>query len=207
MGAEHFILAVDTASPRGGVCLMQGDNVLGSIISEPSVSHSNILLRDIQAVLDVANISLSAIDVFATASGPGSFTGLRIGLATIKALSATLGRPCVGVPTLQAVARAAGPSAATVALLPAGRGELFAQLLSVSSPGLVSEQDSPVHLPVLAIIERYSQIRELTWAEPELKRTGIYSWRKRASTTLVLKAVMIPTGGSLPSQTIISHLR
>ena len=164
MDVSALILAVDTATPNGGVCLMRGDHVVTSIAGEANLSHSNTLLRDIEAALHASSISLQEIDLFAVAAGPGSFTGLRIGLATIKALSATLDRPCIGVPTLQAVARAAGVSEATVALLPAGRGELFAQLLSVSLVGDVTERDAPVHLAGSAIVEKYAALRDLTWA-------------------------------------------
>ena len=158
------ILSVDTATPSGGVCVCRGNEVLASISSEPDLSHSNTLLRDIRSALTNASLALGHIDLFAVAKGPGSFTGLRIGLATVKALAATLERPCIGVPTLHAVARAAGTSAATVALLPAGRGELFAQLLSLSESIDVTELDSPAHLSPGSVIEKYGSIRDLIWS-------------------------------------------
>ena len=111
-----------------------------------------------------SGVTIREISLFAAAAGPGSFTGLRIGLATVKALAATLGRPCIGIPTLHAVARAGGVSDTTVALLPAGRGELFAQLLSVSPDGVVTEQDAASHLPAYAIIEKYGSLRNVNWA-------------------------------------------
>lgn len=186
MGYTTLILSVDTATPGGGVCLMQDDKILASILSEPNVSHSNSLLRDIKRALEESGTSLQEIDLFAASAGPGSFTGLRIGLATVKALAATLARPCVGVPTLQALARAAGASQATVALLPAGRGELFAQMLSVSSEGEVTERDSPVHLPALAIIEKYAAIPDLTWAGPgaHAHKELLREWAQRQGATL-----------------------
>ena len=116
MNDSTVILSVDTATPCGGVCLLQGGEVLASIPTTPNLSHSNTLLREIQEALATTGISLSAVDLFAVASGPGSFTGLRIGLATVKALAATLNRPCLGVPTLHAIARFAGPSASHFSL-------------------------------------------------------------------------------------------
>jgi tRNA threonylcarbamoyladenosine biosynthesis protein TsaB len=104
------------------------------------------------------------VDLFAAASGPGSFTGLRIGLATVKALAGTLGRPCAGIPTLQAVAHAAGPSSTTVALLPAGRGELFAQMFSVSGAKKVNPLDAPAHLSPQAILEKYGSLKDVRWS-------------------------------------------
>src|SRR5204863_4448137 len=111
------------------------------------ISHSNTLLADLDKLLAETKTKLPAIDLFAVAAGPGSFTGLRIGIATVKALAATLDRPCAAIPTLQAVALAGGPSDASVALLPAGRGEVFAQLFSVANDGTVTPLDEPLHIP------------------------------------------------------------
>jgi tRNA threonylcarbamoyladenosine biosynthesis protein TsaB len=161
-----LILSIDTASLGGSVCLVRGQDVLASVIGEATVSHSSTLLRDIERVLKISRASIQDVALFAAASGPGSFTGLRIGLATVKGLAATLGRPCAGIPTLSAIARAAGRSRATVALLPAGRGELFAQLLSVSSNGTVTEHDVPVHLPPATVIEKYASLDDVRWTGP-----------------------------------------
>jgi tRNA threonylcarbamoyl adenosine modification protein YeaZ len=131
---------------------------------DATVSHSNSLLADIAATLEEAGLSLQDVELLACASGPGSFTGLRIGIATLKALAATLGLPCVGVSTLQAVAHAAGPSHATVALLPAGRGELFSQMFSVSEDGLVTELDAAAHVSPQRLVEKYGELENVTWA-------------------------------------------
>lgn len=160
------ILSVDTASMGGSVCLTRGTTLLATRVGDPAVSHSNSLLKDIKSSLGEAEVSLSDLDLLAAASGPGSFTGLRIGLATVKALAATLRISCVGIPTLQTVAHAAGPATATVALLPAGRGELFLQLLSVSPDGSVIPLDEPAHLSPLNVLEKYGPLRTLRWSGP-----------------------------------------
>jgi len=164
MSELPLILSLDTASLGGSICLTRGDQQLASVIGDREISHSSTLLRDIDRVLKNAGVNIREIGLFAAAAGPGSFTGLRIGLASVKAFAATLDRPCIGVPTLHAVAHAAGVSRATVVLLPAGRGELFAQLLSVSSDGLIEEHDVAAHLPAPAIIEKYGSLTDLTWA-------------------------------------------
>ena len=164
MSNNPIILAVDTATLGGSVCLARGDSILISRTGDPAISHSNSLLRDINSCLDEAAVKLPEIDLFAAASGPGSFTGLRIGLATVKALSRTLGRPCVGIPTLHAVARAAGPSNATVAMQPAGRGEVFVQLLSVSTDDSVIELDTAAHLPPRKVLDKYGSMQNLKWS-------------------------------------------
>jgi len=164
MSGLPLILSFNTATPGGSVCLVQGDEVRASIFGNPSVSHSSTLLSDIAATLKTAGVSLPEVQLLAAAAGPGSFTGLRIGIATIKALSTTLKRPCFGIPTLRAIAHSAGPSEATVAVLPAGRGEVFAQLFSVSSAGEVMDLDQPAHLPPFALLEKYGMRRNLEWA-------------------------------------------
>jgi tRNA threonylcarbamoyladenosine biosynthesis protein TsaB len=128
---------------------------------DPQISHSNTLLADIDQVLRKAAVKLDEVEFFAVATGPGSFTGLRIGLATVKALAETLTKPCLGIPTLAAIAHSAGASACTLALLPAGRGEVFAQSFSVSSKGAVKKLDEAVHLAPLRVLERYRDAENL----------------------------------------------
>lgn len=159
-----IILAVDTATLGGSVSIARGTSILASRIGDPKISHSNSLLQDINTCLDEASTKLADVDMFAAASGPGSFTGLRIGLATVKALSRTLGRPCAAISTLCAVAHAAGPSSATVAMLPAGRGEVFVQLLSVSPDDSVIERDSAAHLPPRKVLDKYGSLHNVIWA-------------------------------------------
>jgi tRNA threonylcarbamoyladenosine biosynthesis protein TsaB len=148
------------------VFLGRGSVQLAARAGDPKVSHSNSLLSDIAGALEEAGLTLSDVELLACASGPGSFTGLRIGIATLKALAATLRLPSVGVSTLQAVAHAAGPSPATVALLPAGRGELFSQMFSVSTDGQVTELDAAAHISPPRLIETYAKAGDVIWAGP-----------------------------------------
>src|SRR6185295_10462844 len=99
-----LILSLETATMGGSVWLGFGTVELATRIGDPKVSQSATLLQDINDCLDEAGVKLAEVDLFACASGPGSFTGLRIGIATLKALAASLGRPSIGVPTLHAVA-------------------------------------------------------------------------------------------------------
>ena len=158
------ILSLETATMGGSVWLGFGDVELAVRIGDPKASQSATLLIDISDSLDEAGVKLAEVDLFACASGPGSFTGLRIGIATLKALASSLGRACVGVPTLHAVALAAGNSTATVALLPAGRGEVFAQMFSVSEAEIVTELDAASHLSPATLIAKYGEIKNLRWA-------------------------------------------
>jgi tRNA threonylcarbamoyladenosine biosynthesis protein TsaB len=162
MSAEPLILAVETATLAGSLAVTRGAEVIGSLEGDPAVSHSNTLLADVDKLLARTGVSLPDVDLFAVAAGPGSFTGLRIGIATIKALAVTLNRPCAAVPTLQAVALAGGPSKTTVALLPAGRGEVFAQSYSVSADA-VTALDEPAHISPQKMIDKYGSLETALW--------------------------------------------
>jgi tRNA threonylcarbamoyladenosine biosynthesis protein TsaB len=153
----------------------------------PQVSQSSRLLQDINDSLKEADVSLKEVDLFACASGPGSFTGLRIGIATLKALAVSLKRPCVGIPTLQAIAHAAGYSSVTVAVLPAGRGEVFAQMFSVSNSEVVTEIDRAAHLSPQKLVERYAAFMNLKWAGngAQLQRELLESYAQKHGITFV----------------------
>src|SRR5437588_6989858 len=128
---EPLILAIETAGRAGSVALARGTKILSSAEGNAAESHSISLLETVENILQQVGVELSDIDLFAAACGPGSFTGLRIGLATTKAFAVCTDRKCVGVSTLAAIAHAAGESEHTIALLPAGRDELFAKLFGV----------------------------------------------------------------------------
>jgi tRNA threonylcarbamoyladenosine biosynthesis protein TsaB len=164
-GAESqpLILSVETATLAGSVALARGNEIVAASGGDSRISHSNTLLNDIEALLNGRHTALAEIDLFAVAIGPGSFTGLRIGIATVKALAETLGRPCAGIPTLEAIALDAGASEKSVALLPAGRGEIFAQLFSVTKDGLVTALDHATHISPQKLLEKYGSLESVVW--------------------------------------------
>lgn len=184
MSSDPLILAVETATLAGSITLGRSDEIIAGLNGDPGTSHSNTLLADIDKLLSQTNTNLAQIDLFAVAAGPGSFTGLRIGIATVKALAATLDRPCAAVPTLHAVALSGGPSEVSVALLPAGRGEVFAQSFSVTGDA-VTALDEPAHIAPAKMIEKYGSLDDALWcgegaiAQRELIQTAAESkkWR------------------------------
>jgi tRNA threonylcarbamoyladenosine biosynthesis protein TsaB len=125
-------LALETSTRTGGCAVLRGDEVLAEVPGEASRTHAERLPRDLMTVLDRAGLALPDVDVFAVATGPGSFTGLRVGIATMQGLALAAGRPLVGVSVLDALAHAAGGTvdAATpvAAWVDAWRGEVFAAL-------------------------------------------------------------------------------
>jgi tRNA threonylcarbamoyladenosine biosynthesis protein TsaB len=160
---EPLILAIETATRAGSVALARGREILCSVIGDATASHSHDLISSVEKTLGHADVKLEDVDLFAAAVGPGSFTGLRIGLATVKSFAVCTGRRCAGVSTLGAIAHAAGDSKGTVSLLPAGRGEVFAQFFSVHDED-VRDLDNAAHLTLKAILEKYGEARKLVWA-------------------------------------------
>ncbi|HET6862339.1 MAG TPA: tRNA (adenosine(37)-N6)-threonylcarbamoyltransferase complex dimerization subunit type 1 TsaB [Pyrinomonadaceae bacterium] len=164
MSLQPLILSIETATTTGSIAVASGSLILSSKKGDGLSSHSNTLLSDIDDMLRHLDRRFEEIDFFAAAIGPGSFTGLRIGIATIKALAMTANRPCAGIPTLEAVARSAGENLCVAATLLAGRGEVFAQLFSVSAEGRVTEIDQPAHLPPREVLKKYQYLENLCWA-------------------------------------------
>lgn len=160
---EPLILAIETATRAGSVALARGNEILCSAVGDAMASHSHDLISSVDNILRRAAVKLTDVELFAAAVGPGSFTGLRIGLATVKSFAVCTGKRCAGVSTLAAIAHAAGESETTVSLLPAGRGEVFAQLFSVHD-GDVQELDGAAHLTLKLVLEKYGEARELVWA-------------------------------------------
>lgn len=99
-----ILLAVDTSTSVGGVALLDGTRLVAESRLNVRVTHSERLMGEIHAVLSHAKIAIGDVDVFAVASGPGSFTGLRVGVSTVKGLVFATGKRLVTVPTLEAFA-------------------------------------------------------------------------------------------------------
>jgi tRNA threonylcarbamoyladenosine biosynthesis protein TsaB len=120
------VLAVDTTSPRASVALSGPSGILGEDRSVSEAGHSRWVLPAIEALLRDQGLEAMALDLFAVTTGPGSFTGLRVGLGTVQGLALASRKPCLGVPTLDVLAHTATGAAATVvALMDAFRGEVF----------------------------------------------------------------------------------
>lgn len=98
------ILGIDTSSMMGAVGIVDGDEPVAELRTNISVTHSERLMLHIDGLLKSALMSLADIDGFAVTLGPGSFTGLRIGIATAKGLAYATGKPLAGVGTLDVLA-------------------------------------------------------------------------------------------------------
>jgi tRNA threonylcarbamoyladenosine biosynthesis protein TsaB len=98
------ILALDSTENIAAVAITDGKTLIGSTVINAGKSHSELLLPAIEALMNAAGLSYSDIDMFACSSGPGSFTGVRIGVSTVKGLAFGYNKPCVGVSATEALA-------------------------------------------------------------------------------------------------------
>ena len=133
------ILAVDTATPRGSVALLENGRLAGEINHEIPGTHSSRLLQSIDFLLGAAGLSIREIDGFGVAAGPGSFTGIRIGLSTVKSLAFASKKPVAPVLTLVALATklAHSPARLICPLLDAKKGQVYAALFELRPSGLI----------------------------------------------------------------------
>jgi tRNA threonylcarbamoyl adenosine modification protein YeaZ len=117
-----LILAADTSLPILSVALVLDDALLGAVALEGRSSRNEKLLPAIDWLLTEAAIERTSIDLFAVTRGPGSFTGVRIGLATMQGLALALGKPVCAMSTHEAIAPANGRGSIVD---DAGRGEFY----------------------------------------------------------------------------------
>jgi tRNA threonylcarbamoyladenosine biosynthesis protein TsaB len=130
------ILAVDTSTMVGGVALLESSRVLCDLRVNIQDSHAPRLLALIHQVLALASVSLESIDLFAASQGPGSFTGLRIGIATMLGLAYATQRTVLGVDTLEALAMKVWSAPYPVgSVLDARKGEVFGAIFHVTAEG------------------------------------------------------------------------
>ena len=121
-------MALDTSTRRGSVALARNGDVVAAASGDPSRTHGERLPGDLLALAGEAGTTLSRIDLFAVSSGPGSFTSLRVGLATIQALALVHRRSVIQVSTLAALARTPGPGDLVLAWMDGHRRDVFAAL-------------------------------------------------------------------------------
>jgi len=140
------LLALDTTARAGSVALAQDGAIVDARVGDASRTHGERLPGDVLNLLSARGLAPADIDLYAVAAGPGSFTGLRVGIACIQGFALSAGRRVVAVSALDALALAAQPAAAdgfVAAWIDAHRGEIFAALYS----GLIVVEEPIVATP------------------------------------------------------------
>ena len=146
------ILAIDTSTASGGIALLEDDQLIAELTTCTQKTHAERLLPLIKTLLGGVNTKIEDVDGFALTIGPGSFTGLRIGLATIKGLAWSLNKPVVGVSTLEALAMNIPYSDKPVCpMLDARKKEVYAGIYKCNDNGPTCIMDDATISPQLLI--------------------------------------------------------
>jgi tRNA threonylcarbamoyladenosine biosynthesis protein TsaB len=159
-----LVLALDSTTRRGSVAVHCDGTLLASHDGDASLTHGERLPDDLVRVMEDSGVHLRDVDVFAVAAGPGSFTGLRIGIATMQGLAQVRGKPLIGISALDALAAtarslsAAGASAKLLdrcigTWMDAQRGEVFSALY-----GEESQIDAPAVDAPEGVLRRWRQL-------------------------------------------------
>ena len=156
------LLAVDTTTPNGSGAVCEDGRLLSKFEDASPSSHSARLLASIEAMLKPLGIGIRAIDAFAVTTGPGSFTGIRIGLSTVKAFAFASGRPVAPVSSLRALAwRFRDDPGLAAPMIDAKKGEIYAAIFRVGPGGLEEIVPQGAYAPddFLGLIPRNRPVR------------------------------------------------
>jgi tRNA threonylcarbamoyladenosine biosynthesis protein TsaB len=131
------ILAVDTSTPSGSLAVLEDARVVAVVANRSDETYSSRLFRELQGLLQEQSLEIGNFDLFAVVSGPGSFTGLRVGLTAVKGWAEVYGKAVAAVSGLEAVAaQATGPEAWIAAVMDARRGQVYAGSYKRTGAGL-----------------------------------------------------------------------
>ena len=130
-------LALETSAKSVSAAITEDGAVLARCFQRTGLTHSRTLMPMVDAMLRNAELKLASVDVFAAASGPGSFTGLRIGVSALKGLAWAMDKPCVGVSTLEAMAHnLAHADALLICAMDARRSQVYNAIFDASGGSL-----------------------------------------------------------------------
>jgi tRNA threonylcarbamoyladenosine biosynthesis protein TsaB len=161
------ILALDTSTAAGSAALVENGQVTSARAGDGSRTHGERLPTELMALLDESRVTLAEIDGFAVAIGPGSFTGLRVGIATIQGLALAKAALVVPVATFEALAwRARHERAPLATWIDAHRGEVFASLYQ---PDATTVQQPPSSLSPARTLEEWRPVLDVY---PRVRFTG-----------------------------------
>ncbi|TAL12631.1 MAG: tRNA (adenosine(37)-N6)-threonylcarbamoyltransferase complex dimerization subunit type 1 TsaB [Nitrospirae bacterium] len=197
------LLAIETATPAQSVAVVEGDRLLAELSYEAKGNRGGMLLPTVDQVLKQAGVAAGDLDAVAVSVGPGSFTGLRVGLATAKGLALGSSARLVGVPTLEALAEGYASGDGTVcALLDAYRGEVYMALFKRQGHTLERLSPDAVLAPEAAV----SAVAAVE-GPVHLIGNGAARYRERLQAALGSRACMTDEGlRAVPSAAVVARL-
>jgi tRNA threonylcarbamoyladenosine biosynthesis protein TsaB len=193
------ILGIETSTKTGSVAIVSEDGVVAQYSLNIEVTHSERLMSTVDRVLKDTGLAVHDLDGFSVAIGPGSFTGLRIGLSTVKGLALATSKPVAAVPTLQALAWNLPYSMYPVCpLLDARKNEVYAALYRFAGTALVQVLPETA----ISIFRLAEQISEKVVFTGE----GSLIFRKGIQEVFGERAVFAPHSAVLPSGAKVAEI-
>ena len=151
------ILAVDTAAVTASTAVMKDGLIAGQVSFTGGLTHSQTIMPMVDYVLKGAGLTAADIDLFAVSNGPGSFTGLRIGVGTVKGLAYACGKNCAGVSTLKALAHNIAPTnRLIVPIMDARRNQVYTAAYRYDS-GKITEVSAPEAVGIEELCARLNE--------------------------------------------------
>jgi tRNA threonylcarbamoyladenosine biosynthesis protein TsaB len=195
-------LALDTSSRIGSLAVLRNSAILGVVSASSEEAYSSRMFRQLEFLLAELHIGLPSIDLYAVDAGPGSFTGLRVGLAAVKGWAEVYGRPIAAVSGLEAVgSEAPVMSGAVAAVVDARRGQVYAAVYIKEGERLAPRIPECVASPeeFLALLRASIAPIELVIASPspEVIREALAKSSFSACPILQVSSVLAPAIGIL----------
>jgi tRNA threonylcarbamoyladenosine biosynthesis protein TsaB len=130
-------LAIECATKTIGLALLEEEVIRAELYFRSARHHTEVLLSAVEQMFILTGETLERVDLLACTTGPGSFTGLRIGVSTVKGLALAMSKPVVGVSTLEALAMNAVPATGLICpLIDAGNGQVYTALFRIGPDGV-----------------------------------------------------------------------
>ncbi|SDM80127.1 tRNA (adenosine(37)-N6)-threonylcarbamoyltransferase complex dimerization subunit type 1 TsaB [Acetanaerobacterium elongatum] len=154
------LLGIDTSAKAASVAICDETQLLAEAMVNTKLTHSQTIMPMVQSMLENAHIALNQVDAFAVSAGPGSFTGLRIGIAAVKGMAMALNKPCVAVSTLEALAyNLRGFEGIICAVMDARCNQVYTASFRAHS-GAVERLTEDSALPIEELIRQLTQFQE-----------------------------------------------
>lgn len=204
--SEINILGLDTSGKSASCAIMSGGIIVAETTFLTKLTHSQIILPTMLRTIDDAGLSLSDIDLFAVSSGPGSYTGLRIGIAAVKGLCA-LGKPCIGVSTLEAAAYNAAQKGLIIPAIYARPGVYYfgAYIFDGVKMSTYSEDKVGDESGIKALADGYEGDIVICGSHAEKIKTELFNDRDNVRPALSNQCMMSASGICLAAKNHISE--
>lgn len=178
-----WVLALDTTTARGSLALLTGGELAAEVRVTSAGGHSRWVFPALGAVLQALGLAPRDLDGLAVTLGPGSFTGIRVGIAAMQGLAAGLGKPCLGVSALDVLA-SLSPRRPAVTLRDAWRNEVYAGVYAADGPAAAPPFAGPLEglaarMPRGAVVvgdgvKRYRERLLQLWPEAEILEADLF---------------------------------